>query len=96
MTKSTSDMLASFGLEMLKRAVLLVLYGADIENRYGTLLTPKEIRDRLNLPRLGRIHPHANDLISGVLDYLQKDGHVYYEVGFGWEITNKGRYFIEK
>ena len=86
---------ASYGLEILKHSVLLVLHEA--KNK-GELLQPNEIRHRLGIPhakteRLG----HAN-LILATLRYLKDEDKVddHWVGGVtAWQITEKGVSFIE-
>ena len=92
---------ASFGLEILKRAVLLVLHGeTDIVSEKslypnGRLLKAEQIRKRLKILRPRLVAASTNSLIHGILDHLQHDGHAYHYVSVGWGITQKGVSVLE-
>ena len=97
-TENTRDTNASYGLEILKRAVLEVLYQQrkDAEKKWGqSYLQPKDIH-----PRLGLLQPQytASDtyaLTYGILGYLKDNGYAEHYSDQGWQITNEGVSFIE-
>ena len=101
MNENTRNAFASHGLEILKRAVLLVLYeGTDIVYEgspylQGNVLTAGAIRQRLGILRPRVISGNINALIQGVLDHLQHDGHANHYPRQGWAITEKGVSVIE-
>ena len=86
----------SHGLDILKRAVLLVLYeDTDIifeKTPYAqeSVLKAGAIRERLGILRPQRVCASTNAFIQGVLDHLQHDGHAHHYLGQGWAITEKG------
>ena len=81
---------AAYGLEILKRSVLLVLY----EENLGEELRPDKIRERLGIPPLPPYHGGAM-LVSDILQRLWKDELVDPPTRKGWKITKKGVEFIE-
>ena len=98
-TESTRNTYASYGLEILKRAVLEVLCeGTDIvyekspytQYTQGRVLTAGAIRERLDIPQPQRMSASTNALIHGILDHLYHDGHAYHYVSVGWGITEEG------
>ena len=101
MNENTRNAFAAYGLEILKRSVLLVLYeGTDIvyeKSPYGPgkILTAGQIRQRLDIPQPQRVCASTNALIHGILDHLYHEGHAYHYVGFGWGITEEGVSVIE-
>ena len=98
---STQKLLASMGVEALKRSVLLVLYErTDIvyeESPYGPerTLKQKEFSKHLGIspPQVTSSDRHA--LFYGILDHLREDELAYHYVGIGWGITEKGVKAIE-
>ena len=96
MTTKTRNDSASYGLHLLKNAVLGTLYDRrcqSIRSLYlPRSLSMKEVRENLGLPHVG-VH---NNLIRGILNYLQADEFVE-EVSapIRWQITEKGVKFIE-
>ena len=103
MTENTRNTYASYGLEILKRAVLEVLYeeGTDVapikRSHYdvGRRLTAGEIREQLGLPSPQYTAGSTNALIHGILGYLKDDGYAEHYVHQGWQITNEGVSFIK-
>ena len=104
MNDKTRNEFATYGLEILKRSVLLVLYeGTDIvyekspytQYTQGRVLTAGAIRERLDIPQPQRMSASTNALIHGILDYLYHEGHAYHYVGVGWGITEEGVSVIE-
>ncbi len=101
MNDKTRNEFAAYGLEILKRSVLLVLYeGTDIvyeksPYRPERTLTAGEIRQRLDILQPQYVCASTNSLIHGILDHLYHDGHAYRYVGYGWGITEEGVSVIE-
>lgn len=101
MNENTRNAFASYGLEILKRVVLLVLYeGTEIADEVspdaqGRVLTAGAIRERLDLLRPRVISGNVNALIQGVLDHLQHHGQAHHYHSQGWAITEKGVSLIE-
>ena len=92
-TENTRNIYASYGLGVLKRAVLEVLYQQqkDAEElRVQSSLRPTDIRQRLDLPR-------RDTLIREVLMHLAGDGHAENLGSSGqWNITENGIQVIER
>lgn len=90
MNENTRNAFASYGLEILKRSVLLVLYeGTDIVYKVspyaqGRILTAGEIRQRLGILQPRVISGNVNALIPGVLDHLQHHGQAHHYNHQGW------------
>lgn len=95
MNDKTRNDFAAYGLEILKRAVLRVLYDAKQVSPYGKILTAGEIRQRLDLPYNQSPSGNVNALTQGGLDDLKHDGHASHDVGYGWSITDEGVSLIE-
>ena len=91
MNEKTRNEFASYGLEILKRSVLLVLYDARDER----FIPQVEIRERLGIPRVDPGAGNLNSLFFGILSYLQADGYAHHEVRSGWQITEQGVSLIE-
>ena len=79
------------GLELLKYAVLMVLY----EVRDGYPIPQETIRSRLDIPKVEELPARSNSLIYGILAHLRDDGYVEHELQIGWKITQAGIRFIE-
>lgn len=97
MTDKIRNDFAAYGLEMLKRSVLLVLYEADqlLPSRQQRLQMD-EIRKQLGIRRItGEIEGPSNALLLGVLQHLQMDDLVNHIVDIGWKITSEGIAFID-
>ena len=92
MNENTRNVFASYGLEILKRSVLLVLYE---KTRGGELIEQHEISNSLDIPYVRNPSGNIYSLIQGVLDQLKLDEHAHHEVDCGWQITEKGVSFIE-
>ena len=92
----TRKLHAETGLEMLKEAVLLVLYQKSDEPYARTWLQPEAIREQLDIPKPAKTASDRNALIFGVLDYLHQDGYVFHVEHCGWQITRKGADIIKK
>lgn len=88
---------ASYGLEILKRSVLLVLYERNKESPRGPehTLKPSDISGNLNIspPQVTSSDRHA--VFYGILDHLREDGLVYHYLNVGWGITEKGVKVVE-
>lgn len=82
MNNKTRNDFAAYGLEILKRAVLLVLYEARQESPYGKILTAGQIHQRLDLLQPWRVCVSTNSLIHGILDHLYHEGYAYHYVGY--------------
>ena len=104
MNENTRNTFASYGLEILKRSVLLVLYDStdvyydDIPpSPYGDerLLKAWQIRQRLGIPKLQYVSANENSLIYGILNLLYDEGLAYHYLSRGWAITEKGVSVIE-
>ena len=105
MNNNTRNEFASYGLDLLKRSVLLVLYeGKDIvyeKSPYpqgypdGRILKAGQIREELNILQPRLVCANINSLIHGILDHLRHNGHAYRYVSAGWGITEKGVLVIE-
>ena len=105
MNDNTRNEFASYGLDILKRSVLLVLYEAtDIvyeKSPYpqgypgGRILKAGQIREKLNILQPRLVCANTNSLMHGILDHLRHDGYAYHYVGDGWGITEKGVSVIE-
>ena len=95
MNENTRNDFASYGLEILKLSVLLVLYEAKHK---GELLQPNEIRHRLGIPHAkDERKGHAN-LILATLRYLKDEDKVddhWVGGATAWQITEKGVSVIE-
>ena len=103
MNNNTRNEFASYGLKILKRSVLLVLYEStgvvvvDERSIYptGHLLMAGQIREKLDLMQPLPVCANVNSLIHGILDYLRHDGLAHHIVGVGWGITEDGVKVIE-
>ena len=93
MNENTRNTFASYGLEILKRSVLLVLYDAALRNE--GLIEQHEISNRLDIPYVPNASGNTYSLIQGILDQLKLDGFAHHEVDCGWQITEKGVSLIE-
>ena len=87
MTDKIRNEFANYGLEILKRSVLLVLYE---ENLGGESQLAHTITKRLGIPQLPPYNGGAL-LVTDVLIRLKKDKLVTDD----WKITTKGINFIE-
>ena len=78
-------------LEVLKRAVLQVLY----ENG-ASFPTPTDILYRCDIPPVKDNEGSKTELIRGILAHLSADGHAKYKTEYaGWQITEEGVSVIE-
>ena len=93
MNNNTRNAFASYGLEILKRSVLLVLYEAASRNE--GLIKQHEISNRLNIPYVTNPSGNTYSLIQGILDLLKLDGYAHHEVDCGWRITEQGVLLIK-
>ena len=91
MNENTRNAFASYGLKILKRAVLLVLYE---ENLGGESQLAHKITKRLGIPPLPSNSGGAL-LVTDILRRLHKDKLVKYTTAGDLEITPKGIKFIE-
>ena len=93
------EYIADRGLDMLKMAVLLVLYerhllAGDNGPHVSSDMPMRHIRQRIGLEPVGV----SNDLVRGILNYLSEDGYVEESLRYAlgrWQITKKGVKFIE-
>lgn len=86
---------AAYGLEILKRSVLLVLYDAKQAPRGPKKRQPDKIRERLGIPPLPPYQGGAM-LVTDILERLKLDELVDDSTRReGWEITAEGIEFIE-
>ena len=104
MNENTRNAFASYGLEILKRAVLLVLYEQYVSGpSHRRSLTIKEIGEQLDIRPLERDtnrprgkHAYMNGLTQGILAHLLDDDQVEWlgERGL-WQIKEAGISVIE-
>ena len=97
-TENTHNIYTSYGLEILKRAVLEVLYQQwkDAEElRVQSYLQPEDIHPRLGLPQPQYTASDTYALTYGILGYLKDNGYAEHYSDQGWQITNKGVSLIE-
>lgn len=99
MNDNTRNESASYGLEILKRSVLLVLYEQYVSGpSHRRFLTIKEIGEQLDIRPLERDtnrprgkHAYMNGLTQGILAHLLDDGHAEWLGQSGQrQITQKG------
>ena len=95
MNDHTRKTYAAFGVEILKIAVLDVLYEHAVSGSPG-FLRQDEIRERLGIPRTKPIAgKRVNRLTAGVLEHLKEAKCVKYNKKGGWQITPDGVSLIE-
>ena len=97
MNDNVRNEIASHGLEILKLAVLHVLYEetdvADVEARFvsGRVIRPNAISKILHIPFINaKRGEYEYSLIQGVLDHLNTQGHARWYHSQGWAITKEG------
>ena len=92
MNENTRNAFASYGLEILKRSVLLVLYEERVSQcHYRGFMRLKQVRERLGIQQvIGK-----GDLVRSILDHLIDDGYVKYTPTDRWNITPGGVSVIE-
>ena len=99
MSDKIRNEIATYGLDILKRSVLLVLYdAAEYQPPWRKTVSMQEIRKRLDLPQLKKSEisvGNPTDLVRGILQHLQSDDLAAHPVHDGWEITPEGIEFIE-
>ena len=98
MNNNTRNEFAAYGLEILKRSVLLVLYeDTDVvsPDPPGRSLKQGEIRVKLGIRSPRVFGDNVNSLIMGVLLDLRTDELAHHYFGIGWAITQKGVSLIE-
>lgn len=95
-----NNMLQAFarnGLQILQWCMLVLLYEAD---QRGETLTQDEIRHQLDLPKSDYPPPEGaspNALVREILrSSREKYGHVEYLGNGTWQLTDKGRKFVEE
>ena len=85
---------AKNGLQILQWCMLVLLYEAD-----GERLTQEEIRQHLDLPKSNHPPPEGaspNALVREILrSSREKYGHVKYLDNGTWQLTERGRSFVE-
>ena len=92
MNDNTQKALVHSSLEALKRSALNVLYEAQPDG----YIQQDKVRKRLGIPKVEEQNPaRHNSLIYGILTHLQADEYAHHEVGYGWQITEKGVKVIE-
>ena len=95
MNDKTRNEFASYGLEILKRSVLLVLYQQHLDkSTHREDLSQETIRELLDIPKEAY---SSNKLVRGILDLLKVDGYAEmnrYRTGC-WQITEEGVSVIE-
>ena len=94
MNNNTRNDFAAYGLEILKRSVLLVLYDQQTsgENRRFTRF---EICEMCGIKAPGDRAIDNMQLIEGILQHLREDGTVESNAVNRWRITQKGVSLIE-
>ena len=92
-----SNILKAFarnGLQILQWCMLVLLYEAD-----GERLTQEEIRQRLDLPTSDHPPPGGATRNAFVREILRSSreryGHVKYLDNGTWQLTEKGKNFVE-
>ena len=92
MNNNTRNEFASYGLEILKRSVLLVLYEASDRRSRGLLRI--RISERLGIHDPGGWTTANTGLIGGILGHLEEDGYAENLGNERWRITEAGVRFI--
>lgn len=95
MNNNTRNAVTSYGLEILKRSVLWVLYEQplDYKNEHRRSLHQDKIRQQLGIPK-----PlyEPNRLVHGILDLLAEDEYVEKAwISGHWRIREEGISVIE-
>ena len=93
MNENTRNAFASYGLEILKRSVLLVLYEEHLGEQQR--LTRIEISQRFGIKKPGGRDIDNRPLIEGILRHLAEDEVVDSNAVNRWQITEKGVSLIE-
>ena len=93
MNDNTRNTFATFGLEILKRSVLWVLYEEHLGERRR--LTRIEISQRLGIKKPGGRDIDNRPLIEGILIHLAEEEVVNSNAVNRWQITEKGVSLIE-
>ena len=95
-----NNMLQAFarnGLQVLQWCMLTVLYEAE---KSGKKLTQDDIRNQLDLPTSNHPPPGGANKTALVREILrssrEKYGHVEYLGRQTWQLTDKGRKFVEE
>ena len=92
MNDKTRNAFASYGLEILKQSVLLVLYEQRVHGKPGQqYLRVKQVREQLEIRQV----PGSGDLVRSILEHLMDDKHVKYTLTDRWQITPEGVSVIE-
>ena len=96
MNHNTRNEFASYGLEILKRAVLLVLYEETDPYPSKRILKAEKVREYLSIPKPCKKSVNVNSLTRWVLDHFRHEKHAYHYVEQeAWGITEKGISVIE-
>ena len=101
MTHKIRNEFAAYGLDILKRSVLLVLYEAAEHQpswSWRKKVSMKEIIKQLDLPQLKKSEisvGNPTDLVRAILQHLYRDDLADRTVHGGWEITPDGIEFIK-
>ena len=96
MNDNVRNTFAAYGLEILKRAVLLVLYEETDPYPSKRILKAEKIREYLSIPKPCKKSVNVNSLTRGVLDHLRHEKHAHHYVDQeAWGITEKGVSVIE-
>ena len=97
MTNKIRNEFASYGLEILKQSVLLVIY--QLQKEDGLIFVrSRYIYDRLKIERIEdktRRQAENDYLIDGILVHLVNDGYVRWVEHDTWQITEAGISAIE-
>ena len=105
MKDHTLKTMADSALQILKEAVLLVLYertdavyirftGSEPHD-IGRVIKPSEISRWLGIPSVPNPSADHYVIVYGILDQLADQGLAYRYKGEGWAITDKGVSLIE-
>lgn len=90
MNNNTRNAFAAYGLEILKRSVLQILYDSEVSP------TPTDILHQCDIPLVKDNEGSKTTLMRGILAHLRADGHAKYNTKHaGWQITEKGVSVIE-
>lgn len=95
MNENTRNTFASYGLEILKRAVLVVLYEEQTSGERRRL-TRLQISERFGIKKPYGADINNVSLIEGILRHLHEDRVVECNAGNRWQITEKGIALIER
>ncbi|MYA71174.1 hypothetical protein F4009_18045 [Candidatus Poribacteria bacterium] len=94
MTDNTRNEIARHSLEILKLAVLEVLY--QHTGPHKGCMSAADIREKLKIQRPKYAAGSVNDLFHGTLSYLKDDKYADHIYRDAWRITELGISVIEK